>query len=115
MGWCDAQANGLAENTMKGIKKAWDTARLTGRDPIAALADFAHHHNNRVHPSTGLTPSEYLFGRKTRTRLPTKLQHTQQSDRDKARQKALDAQAVQKKYYDQKRATRPNDIEVGIG
>ena len=54
----DTQANGLAENVMKQIKKVWDIAMLTRHDPMAAVADFVYHKSTRVHPSTGLTPSE---------------------------------------------------------
>ena len=109
----DARANGLAESAMKGVKKAWDVARLQGRDPLAAVADYVHHHNTRIHASTGLSPSEYLFGRKIRTRIPGRTRHTQEADRDKARKKARDTQMKQKQTYDAKRATRPNKIEVG--
>ena len=54
-----------------------------------------------------------MFRGNVRNRLPSKLRHTQQADRDNARQKALQAQNKQKEYYDARRATRPNDIEVG--
>ena len=102
----DPQANGLAENTMKQLKKAWDTARQSGRDPMAAVADFVHHHNNRVHTSTGLTPSQYLMGRTIRTRMPGKLRNTQDADRKMARRKARETQMKQKERYDAKRNTK---------
>ena len=54
-----------------------------------------------------------MFGRNVRNRLPCKLRHTQQTHRDNARQNALQVQNKQKEYYDARRATRPNDIEVG--
>ena len=95
---------------MKMIKKAWDVAKLTGRDP---LVDMVHNHNMRIHPSTVLTPSQYLMGRQIRTRFPCQMKMTQDEDRDKAREKALKTQEDQKARYDSKRNVRPNDIKVG--
>ena len=45
-----------------------------------------------------------------RSKIP-KTKHTQQSDRDKAREKAVEAQQKQKAYYDARRATRPNKYQ----
>ena len=45
-----------------------------------------------------------------RSKIP-KTKHTQQSDRDKAREKAVKAQQKQKAYYDARRATRTNKYQ----
>ena len=109
----NARANGLAESAMKGLKKTWDTARVIGRDPVAALQDHVHHHNNRVHSSTGLTPSQYLMNRTIRTRLPGLTRQTHMKEKSQARETAEKVQMKQKESYDGRRNVKENDIKVG--
>ena len=63
----NSQANGAAEAAVKIIKRLWRKCKSTGEDPLIGLL------NLRNSPTEGLdtSPAQRLFGRRTKTLLPT--------------------------------------------
>ena len=60
-------AAGLIENAVKSAKRLLTKATASGQDPYLAILDW------RSMPSTsiGVSPAQRLFGRRTKTLLPT--------------------------------------------
>ena len=71
----DPEANGLAENFMKVIKKVWQSALVEKKNPRQELYKFLRNYRSTPHTSTGKSPAEALFGRAIRTRLPQTTSH----------------------------------------
>ena len=63
----NSQANGAAEAAVKIIKRLWRKCAATGEDPLIGLL------NIRNSPTEGLdtSPAQRLFGRRTKSMLPT--------------------------------------------
>ena len=66
----DPEANGLVESLMKHCQKIWHTSITERLNPKAELNRHLRMYRTTPRPSTGKLPSEILFGRKPRTRLP---------------------------------------------
>ena len=64
------QANSEAENFMKPLTKAIRSAHAEGRDWKKDLYRFMLNYRAIPHSTTGIAPSELLFNRKIRTKLP---------------------------------------------
>ncbi len=106
----DPEANGLAENFMKSIKKVWHASRIEGKGFKQEMYKFLRQQRSTAHSSTGKAPAELLFNRKIRTRLPDITESQADPvlrDSDKA------AKLRQKKYKDAKSNVRPHSITVG--
>ena len=106
----DPEANGLAENFMKSIKKVCHTARIEGKCFKQEMYKFLRQYRSTSHSTTGKPPAELLFGRTIRTKLPdliTPTNNTPIKERhDIAKQK-------QKEHKDNKRYVKPHNINVG--
>ena len=61
------QSNGRSENSVRTAKRIMTKAREAGTDPYLALLEW----RNTPSESLKLSPAQLLFGRRTRTRLPT--------------------------------------------
>ena len=61
------QSNGKIENAIKTAKKLLTKAKASGQDPYLAILDW----RNTPSPSIGSSPVQRLFGRRTKTLLPT--------------------------------------------
>ena len=61
------QSNGKAESTVKMAKRIMAKASAAKQDPYLALLE----HRNTPSDGTSTSPAQRLFGRRTRTRLPT--------------------------------------------
>ena len=66
----DPEANGLAENFMKNVKKIWHSAIVEKKNPRQELYKFLRNYRSTPHSSTGKSPAEALFNREIKTRLP---------------------------------------------
>ena len=106
----DPEANGLAENFMKVIKKVWHTSRIEHKVFKQELYKYLRHYRATPHTSTGKAPSELLFNRKIRTRLPD---YREPAQDHQLRQHNERAKATQKAYKDAKANVKPHDIKVG--
>ena len=62
------QSNGRVENAVKTVKKLMTKAREDHADPFLALLEWR---NTPGHLGRSPTPTQILFGRRTKTRLPT--------------------------------------------
>ena len=63
------QSNGKIENAVKTAKKFLIKAKASGQDPYLAILDW----RNTPTPCIGSSPVQRLFGRRTKTLLPTAL------------------------------------------
>ena len=106
----DPEANGLAENFMKVIKKVWHSALVEKKNPRQELYKFLRNYRSTPHTSTGKSPAEALFGRSIKTRLPQVMEKAEDDDMGK---KDAESKASQKKYKDASRIVRPHSIKVG--
>ena len=61
------QSNGKIENAVKTAKKLLTKEKASGQDPYLAILDW----RNTPSPSIGSSPVQRLFGRRTKTLLPT--------------------------------------------
>ena len=64
------EGNGVAERFMGVLVKTVHAAVAEKKDPKLELEKRLMQYRNTVHPSTGKAPSEMMFHRKIRTRLP---------------------------------------------
>ena len=62
-----AQSNGKIENCVRTVKNLMRKAVASGNDPFLALLEW----RNTPSESLGLSPVQIIFGRHTRTKLPT--------------------------------------------
>ena len=106
----DPEANGLAENFMKNIKKIWHSAIVEKKNPRQELYKFLRNYRSTPHSSTGRSPAEALFNREIKTRLPQIMKPTDDQD---IRDKDAAAKAIQKLHKDANKSVRPHNIEVG--
>ena len=71
------EANGLVERFMQEIGNSWESAYVEGKDPLAALNAKLKMYRNTELSVTKRKPTEWLFGRVIRTRLPDRQLQTQ--------------------------------------
>ena len=106
----DPEANGLAENFMKVIKKVWHTARIENKNFKQELYKYLRHYRATPHSTTKKAPAELLFNREIRTRLPSLQEPAQNIQVQEAHDQA---KAKQKAYKDAKANVKPHEIRVG--
>ena len=107
----DPEANGLAENFMKVLKKSWHTSMVEGKNPKQEMYKLLRQYRATPHSSTGRAPAEVLFNRPFKTRLPNLARPTHGSQGLKEKHDA--SKATQKHYKDLKANVRPHTISVG--
>ena len=106
----DPEANGLAENFMKNLKKMWHIALQEKKSPQQEMYKFLRQYRATPHCTTGKAPAEILFNRTFKTRIPTLTKPTYDKDlRDKDAQK----KKKQKAYKDKPANVKPHRIEKG--
>ena len=106
----DPEANGLAENFMKMVKKVWHTPQIEKKNFRQEIFKYLRHYRSTPHSSTGRPPAELLFNRKVRTWLPS----FQEPAHDPQVQLHHSlAKASQKAYKDAKSNVKPHDIQPG--
>ena len=104
------EANGLAENFMKMVKKVWHTTQIEKKNFRQEIFKYLRHYQSTPHSSTGRPPTELLFNRKVHTRLPS----FQEPAHDPQVQLHHSlAKAAQKAYKDAKSNVKPHDIQPG--
>ena len=106
----DPEANGLAENFMKSIKKVWHCARIEGKHFKQELYKFLRQYRATPHSSTRQAPATLLFNRTFQTRLPAKQKPVHDPE---LRAQNAEAKEKQKMYKDSKANVRPHVIQVG--
>ena len=105
-----SQSNGKAESAVKEAKKLMEKAKEAGDDPYLYLLE------KRNTPTTEMksSPSQRLFGRRTRTLLPikSKLLEPKTIQAPEVRTNLLKRMQTQKRYYD--RGSKPlTEFDIG--
>ena len=108
------EGNGIAERFMAVIVKLVHAAMAEKKDPKLEIERRLMQYRNTPHPSTGKTPSELMFNRVVRTRLPTarKTMSTEvvQEAREKDKQERLKRKEVRdKRKTAQEKTVKPGD------
>lgn len=106
----DPEANGLAENFMKSLKKLWHTAIVEKKNPKQELYKFLRNYRATPHATTGRAPAELLYNRRIKTRLPQFFKPTNDTE---LRARDTAAKAKQKHHKDNKKTVQPHNIGVG--
>ena len=103
------QSNGEVEPFNRTLKKAIHTAIAEGTNWRVALQSFLLSYRNTPHSTTGVAPSELMFGRPFRDKLPGeyRVNKTKVNQRDKQKK------AAAKAYGDEKRFAKSVNIKVG--
>ncbi|XP_055622409.1 uncharacterized protein K02A2.6-like [Toxorhynchites rutilus septentrionalis] len=105
------QMNGEVEQQNRSILKRLRIAQELGKDWRRELRQYLLMCHAANHTTTGKSPSELMFGRRMRTKLPTILATSPEYD------EVRDRDVVEKEkgrvYADEKRRARKSDIEVG--
>lgn len=105
------QANGEVERQNRTILKRLRIASELGRDWRLELRKFLLAYHAANHSVTGRAPSELLFGRRIRTKLPI-VPHLCIND-EETRDKDKLNKAKGKEYADRKRKASLSDIAIG--
>lgn len=105
------QMNGEVERQNRSILKRLRISQELGQDWRNDLRRYMLTYHSAVHPTTGKTPSELMFGRRVRTKLPNVFSATSNDE------EVRDHDRIQKEkgrvYADNRRKAKPSDIEVG--
>ena len=89
------QSNGKAESAVKILKSLMIKAQEDSRDPYLALLDWRNTPTERI----GSSPAQRLFGRRTKTLLPTSSRLLVPETVRQVPSKLVDRQQKQAKYY----------------
>ena len=110
----DPEANGLAERFMQAIGHSWATAHVEDKDPVGSLNAKLKMYRNTEHSVTKRKPSEWLFGRCVRTRLPNKKLQTQclSVEDIEAKRRIVERGKDEKERHD--KSAREEKLEVGM-
>jgi len=103
-----SQSNGRVENSVKTAKAIMTKAAESGNDPFLSLLDW----RNTPSESLGASPAQIMFGRRTRTQLPTAAGLLINRDFDTVNKALTAAKERQAIYYDVGAKERPS-IPVG--
>jgi hypothetical protein len=103
-----AQSNGKVENAVKTAKRIMIKAREAKTDPFLALLEWRNTPSEQLGPS----PAQLMFGRRTRTRLPTANTLLQTTTSNAAATALTDAKIRQAVYYNRGAKDRSR-FEVG--
>lgn len=89
------QSNGKAENAVNTVKRIMCKALESGTDPYLALLDF----RNTPTEGIGTSPAQRLFGRRTKTLLPTPTKLLETSGAQNVTDKLRRSKNKQEYYY----------------
>lgn len=109
----DPAANGFAEVFVKILCKLLHTSVAEGKDPKAELYKYLLHYRATPHPTTGVSPSEMLNGRRLRTKLPFLNLKPEDESIKEIRKRHDDKKLEQKRNFDRRRKAKVKDIKVG--
>lgn len=110
-----AQANGLAEGFMKNLAKVIKTAIIERKHWKEALIVFLRAYRSTPHSSTGVSPSQLLFGSNRTSRLPTSMNESK--SREEYKQMALDkdkhSKLIAREANDKKLNAKQHQLKEG--
>ena len=96
------QSNGKVENAVKTAKRLLKKAIDAGTDPYLALLDW----RNTPSETLKLSPVQIIFGRRTRTSMPTSTSLLKSSYAAETTERLQKAKATQAMYYDKQAKPR---------
>ena len=102
------QSNGKVENAVKTAKRLLKKANDAGTDPWLAILDF----RNTPSETLKLSPSQIIFGRRTRTKLPMSKNLLESSHSKETADRLRQAKKTQARYYN-KRAKPRESLSEG--
>lgn len=105
-----SQSNGRAENAVKTAKRLMTKAVESGHDPLMSLLEW----RNTPSEQLGESPAFLMFGRRTRTRLPT-ANSLLSTPTAAAAQSALKAAKQRQKIYYDRRAAKTERPTIPVG
>lgn len=109
------QANGLVERQNRSLlKRLKISANTPNREWRKDLYTYLLMDRNTPHPATGVSPAELLFGRPTRTKIPSITEGmSKHIDDEEVRDHDLIFKTKTKEYADEKRKAKPSTIGIG--
>ena len=105
------QSNGLAENFMRMLLKVAHTAQVEKKDPRREVYKYLMAYRATPHSTTGVSPSESLFGRQIKTAVPSLLKN--KVNKGAVRRRHQEMKKKQKEWHDHRHHVKKSDIEVG--
>ncbi|XP_055623065.1 uncharacterized protein K02A2.6-like [Toxorhynchites rutilus septentrionalis] len=105
------QQNGEVERQNRSILKRLKIAQQLGQDWRKVLSQFLLSYHATTYPTTGRAPSELMFGRRIRTKLPEVPTITRINEEHRDHDKLQKEKG--KEYTDAKRKARFSEITVG--
>ena len=106
------QCNAEVERFMQPLGKVIKTAHIEGRAWQQELYRFFLQYRTTPHTTTQVPPSELLFNRVIRGRLPILHKNKFVNRHDEARENEAKKQAYDKQYADKRRNAKWSEIEV---
>ena len=106
------QANSEAENFMKPLTKAVRSAHTEGKVWKKHLHKFLLNYRTTPHCTTGFTPTQLLFNRTVRNKLP-QFTSNNQVTQQKVLKKDEEAKAKMKAHADTRSRAKPSNIAIG--
>ena len=110
-GW--PEANGDVERCMQRIKKTARIAALQGRPLRDEVRRGIRAYRATVHPTTGASPNNLMFGRELRGKLPEVSRQPEHPDDTTVHKRDREQKEKRKKYADKRRHTAVLRIKVG--
>ncbi|XP_060595124.1 uncharacterized protein K02A2.6-like [Ruditapes philippinarum] len=104
------QANGIVERFMAPLQKAIKTAIASRQDYKRALSIYLMNFRNTPQTTTQTAPSELMFNRKLKTKLPKMTFDNKDTD---IRDRDSLSKAKNKIYADKKRRAQRNSLKLG--
>ena len=107
------QGNATVERFMQPLGKALKTATLEGRPWKQELNRFLLQYRTTPHCTTGVPPSELLFNRVVKGKIPVINKKKVVNRHSEARDNETKRKERNREYADQRRNTRKSEIKIG--
>ncbi len=107
------QGNATVERFMQPLGKALKTAKVEGRPWRQELNRFLLQYRTTPHCTTGVPPSELLFNRTVKGKIPVITKKKITNRHKEARDNEKTRRERNKEYADHRRKARKSDIEIG--
>ena len=107
------QANGTAERFMRTLGKAIRTAVTEGQDWTRELNKFLRNNRATPHSATKISPSEAMFGKTIRTKLPEFTQYVKTETSKVMRENDDKAKQKMKQHAESRNRVKDKELDVG--
>ena len=107
------QGNAEAEWFIQPLGKSLKTAHIQGRPWQKELSRFLLQYRTAPHTTTGVAPSELLFNRTVKGKLPVSQKRNIINKHKRARENEITKQKYNKQYADNRRNANTSNIKIG--